>query len=92
LGQIYTLKGGELHIEPVEWLTPIFNLSKVEEKRIEKLEPTSFRLTKTKSRAFAPAFSDWGGLRNDFRTMDWVEVSRGLRFGASSNFLARMLV
>ena len=50
------------------------------------------KLTKTKSRAFAPAFSDWGGLRNDFRTMDWVEVSRGLRFGASSNFLARMLV
>ena len=69
MGQIYTLKGGELHIEPVEWLTPIFNLSKVEEKRIEKLEPTSFRLTKTKSRAFAPAFSDWGDIVESIRTV-----------------------
>jgi len=92
LGQIYTLKGGELHIEPVEWLTPISNLSKRKENENIGLEPADFGLTKTKSRAFAPAFSDWGGLRNDFRTMDWVEVSRGLRFGASSNFLARMLM
>ncbi len=63
LGQIYNLKGGELSIEPVEWLIPISNLSKIEENGIVRLEPTDFRSTKTKSRAFAPAFSDWGGYR-----------------------------
>ena len=64
LGQIYTLKGGELHIEPVEWLTPISNLSKRKENENIGLEPADFGLTKTKSKAFAPAFSDWGGYRD----------------------------
>ena len=68
LGQIYNLKGGELYIEPVEWLTPISNLSKIEENEIARLEPTDFRSTKTKNRAFAPVISDWGGLVEDIRT------------------------
>ena len=57
------------------------------EKGIERLELTGFCLTKTKSRVFEPAFFDLGGLRDDFKTMDWVNVKEELGKYSLNNIL-----
>ncbi|MFA6096853.1 MAG: recombinase family protein [Candidatus Paceibacterota bacterium] len=76
LGQVYTLKSGELSIEPSRWLISISNLNKIAENETRALEPANNVLYKTKNRSVVPAFSKWGRLGDVFRTLDWNGIRR----------------
>lgn len=76
LGQVYTLRNGQLSIEPSDWLVSISNLDKaiqtsvgsnvekIEENGTEGLELTDFVLNKRKSSDFVAASSAWGSYRD----------------------------
>ena len=60
LGQTFLLKDKILQIEPIEWLVPISNLSKIEQNELIRLEPAKIGLNKAKNRTSCPAFAKWG--------------------------------
>jgi site-specific DNA recombinase len=61
LGQNYVLKGGQLFIEPMDWLVPISNLKKIEIEPTIRFEPTKNRLSSQKNLSFATQKYQGGG-------------------------------
>ena len=78
IGTNYILKDGVLKIEPMEWIVPISNAREIIKKDIRRLEPFKIGSINEKTPAVAEVYSRWGGLVDDFRTLDWPTVHREL--------------